>query len=132
MKQLLNKITLRETDKLSEAEILFRNCPQDNLAGHVEQLMNNIRQGKTKLWNVLKDGQEIGFVACEVYNNEFVIVAMHANNSDPFKTVVPAFEESAKNIGCKCLTFSTVRSGLIKQGLNEGFVLSEVVLRKYL
>lgn len=131
--QLLNKITLRECSALSEAEILFRACPQDNLAGHTERIVANIKNGKAKLFEVLKTGNKIGFVCVEIYGKEFVIVAMHTTeHCHACENVLPIFEEWAKTQGCKCITFSTVRPGLITKAQEVGFIVSEIVMRKHL
>jgi hypothetical protein len=133
MNGVLAKIVLHECEQLSEAEILFRNCPQDNLAGHADLISQNIKEGKTKLFKVVKEGREIGFVAVEIYNSEFIVVAMHTNeHCSVFDNVLPMFIETAKQRGCRCVTFSTIRHGLIKQAIKSGFILSEIVMRKHL
>ena len=132
MQTVLAKVVLRESASLTEAEVAFRNCPQDNFANHVSQIVSNIKDGKTKLFEIVKDGSKCGFVAVEIFNGEFVVVAMHAfQPCNVFQTILPLFEDWAKNNGCRCITFSTVRPGLITSAIQNGFQMSEVVLRKH-
>lgn len=130
---ILAKYILKETGKLSEADILFRNCPQDNEVKHASIILQKIKKEIAKLYEITKNGKSIGFVAVEIYENEYVILAMHSTeNCDAFRNIVPSFVEEAKKKGCKCVTFSTVRPGLIIKAQNDGFIISEVVMRKHL
>lgn len=130
---ILTKYTLAETSKFSEAEILFRNCPQDNKAAHADKITRKLKNGEAKLLQINKDGKEIGFLAVEIYNQQYYVLAMSSvEQCDVFCNVVPIFEEYARKMGCKCIAFSTVRPGLIKQSKDNGFIISEIVMRKYL
>lgn len=131
---VLNRITLHECEKLSEAEILFRNCPQDNLAGHVETINEKIKAKTAKLHEVKKGGESVGFLASEIHNGEFYVLALSLNQiCGAFENIVdPLLTVLAKQNGCRCITFSTVRPGLIRQALQNSFIVSEVVMRKHL
>lgn len=130
---MINKITLRTCSQLSEAEILFRNLPQDNLANHTDKIVAKVKAGIAKIYEVYIDNRKVGFIATEVFGDEFVILALHsAEQIDAFFNLAPVIETLAKQSGCRCVTFSTVRAGLIAKGLSNNYQISEVVLKKYL
>lgn len=133
MVAVLNKITLREVSKLSEAEILLRDLPQDNAAGHVAQIIEKINSGLARVYNINNHGEKIGVCVAEIYGKDFVILAMYVSKViDAFKTVYPLIEKLAKESRCESLVFWTVRAGLITNAINDGWRISHVEMRKTL
>jgi len=128
----LEKFTLREVEKLSEAEILFANCEQDNGANHVSILKEKIDNGKAVISQVIKDGKTIGYSVTEIYGDEFAVLALAV--TDPiycFESLFPFWVSECKKAGCRFVSFSTVRPGLIKQSLKYNFKISRVEMRHY-
>ena len=130
----INDFSVSLCDKLSEAEILFRKCPQDNLAGHVEMINEKLRNGLASLYSIKKGDEKIGFFCAEIFDKTFHVLALSANGAcgvfDNIST--PFIEKIAEKSGCACVAFSTVRPGLIKQAIKSGFNVSEIVMKKYL
>lgn len=130
---LLNRITLSECSKLTEAEILLRNLPQDNTAGHVNAILDKINAGIARVIELRKDGRKIGFFVFEVYGNEFWILAMNATQQTKiFETVLSHVQQMAFERKCSKLCFKTVRAGLIMSAMKNGFYISSVELHSNL
>lgn len=129
----LAQIVLRECDKLTEAEIAFRNLPQDFSADHTAQILEKVRNKIATLHEVFDGNNSIGFAALEKYGSELVVLAFLSKQPvDYFNTVAPLIEKLARLKNCNIITHSTVRPGGIRKSLENGFIISEVVLRKYL
>lgn len=131
MNTVLNKITLRECRKLSEAEILLRKIPHDNSAGHLDSILEKINSGFARVLEVNKDGKQIGVCVYEVYKSEFWVLALYSSKViDCFKTIYPTIIEYAKVRHCSVICFKTVRAGLIEASLQNAFYISSVEMRK--
>lgn len=131
---LLNKIVIAECDKIAEAVAEFINCPQDRAAGHVEAIKAKLQTGAARLYEVKVSDKAAGFFVVQIAGREAYVLAMSLSQIvGAFENIVePFITRLARECGCDCIGFSTVRPGLIKQGLQNGFIVSEVVLRRYL
>lgn len=133
MTTILNKITLCECRKLSEAEILLRKIPHDNSAGHLDLLLEKINGGLARVLEVNKDGKQIGVCIYEVYKGEFWVLALICSKPvDCFKTIYPIIIDFAKVQRCSVICFKTIRPGLIDAALQNSFYISSVEMRQKL
>lgn len=96
-------------------------------------------KGFVALWAVLKGGERFGTLTTRIDKDlagdrEFVITNAYIKNFgvDCMKAIMPAIEELARQLKCKCVRFHTVRKGFERKALKAGFEKSEVVYRKAL
>lgn len=128
----LNPLTLRECEKLSEAWIMLAGCEQDQEARHVEIIREKVANGKALVSQVIKDGKGVGFSVTEIWGEEFTVLALAVTDHVlAFETLVPFWISQAKTSGCRHISFSTVRPGLIRQALKHSFKISRVEMRIY-
>lgn len=128
----LETFTLREVEKLSEAEILFAGCEQDQDSRHIDILKEKVQSGKATISQVLKDGKPIGFSVVEIYGEEYCVLALAVTDTiSVFNSLFPFWISECKRVGCRFISFSTVRPGLIRQALNHKFKISRVEMRYY-
>lgn len=130
----VDNIALKETSKLTEAEICFRAIVSDNSVNHLEQILNKVRNGIAKLYEVTRAGKPVGFIAFEIYEGALFVLALHANEQvDAFPNIGDLIlEKIARSHNCNAIDFESVRSGLIKTALLNGYHISAVRMRKIL
>jgi hypothetical protein len=123
---------VRELEKISVATALFHTCEQDDEANHVQLIEAKIKNGHAILEEVFKDGKSVGFSCVEIFNGTLYVLALACHNYiDAFNTLVPVWKKQAVTLGCSSISFQTLRAGLMKTALNNGFKLSSVELRFY-
>ena len=128
----LEIVTLRECEKLSEAWIMFAGCEQDKDANHVDIIKDKVNTGKAVVSQVIKDGKGVGFSVTEKQDDEFTVLALAVSDYVfAFENLVPFWISQAKLNGCRHLSFSTVRPGLIRQAIKNKFKISRVEMRIY-
>lgn len=134
----LNKLALKNTASLSEAEIFLRKIPNDDPVSFVDYVTARIKRGEYHAKDILLSNSKIGLTVyfVEDFGNhrEFVSVATYTNQHAPgfseFWTT--EIERLAHSLNCKSIRFATVRHGLIKLALSRGWNVTEITLRKYI
>lgn len=124
---------LKQVSDPEKASRLFGECKQDAEARHVEEINRKVTSKQAELYQLSKDGKEIGYIAVEQNGSEFWILALAVDES--FKKaadIAKDLEREARNRGLSSIMFSTVRPGLIETMLNGGFTASEIIMRKSL
>lgn len=130
---MLNKITLRATSQLREAEILLAGLPLDNSVAQLTQITEKIYAGKARVYEVKKNEQKIGVAVFEVYKKEFWVLGLICSSRlDTFKTCQDIIPPLARQNGCSEIVFWTLRPGLVEIALKDGFRIAHVELRKTL
>ena len=130
---MLEKITLQECDKLSEAEINFRKIPFDNAPDHTSEIIHKVKHKIASLHEVFEGNNSIGFAALEKYGHKLVVLAFISKQPIAyFERVAPLIEKLAKLKGCDTVSHSTVIPGGIRLSLANGYKITRVELEKTL
>lgn len=130
---MLNQIILKECNKLSEAEIQFRQIPFDNSPDHTSEILEKVRNKIATLHEVYEGNHSIGFAALEKYGGKLVVLAFISKQPVAyFERVAPLIEKLAKLKGCNTVSHSTVRPGGIRLSLANGYKITRVELEKTL
>lgn len=138
MRAGLNKLVLKTTASLTDAEVFLRKIPNDDPVSFTDLVISRIRSGDYQAREIFFGENKIGvtvfFVESFGTHREFVSVATYTNQHAPDfgKFWNDEVNRLARSLHCSSLRFSTVRHGLVQRALTGGWSLVEVTLRKYL
>lgn len=134
----IDKIALLSSADLTSAEVALRQIPNDDPNGcFYKDVLDSVRAGKYQLIEIKVSNERVGFTVyfIETFgeHKEFVSVATWGSAKSTLRfDLEKMFCALAKNLGCQTLRMHTVRHGLVRDALQAGWHVAEIVLRKNL
>lgn len=138
MRAALNKLTLKTTASLTDAEVFLRKIPNDDPVSFTDLVISRMRSGQYQAREIFYGEEKIGVTVFFVESfgdyRELVSVATYTNKHAPgFRDFWKAeISRIARSLSCASVRMSTVRHGIIKLALEQNWQLCEVTLRLYL
>jgi len=133
----LENIALHATADISAVEVGLRRIPNDDPKGtFAPAIIDLIRTGKAKVFEIVRNGAVVGFTVYQIENfgpnyKELISVATHCPHTSNLRYEIEAqLLQHAKNLGCQSIRMHTVRQGLVKEALDNDWHVAEIVLRK--
>jgi hypothetical protein len=111
---------------------IAENIPNDKWQESAHEIIKRIQRGEYQVFEVHENGVRVGFTIYTTENGEFLSVASVAKNEANSMAAewIPIIEQLAKEHNCQSARMHTIRPGLVKSLLSEGWHVSEVVMRK--
>lgn len=131
----LENITIRLSEWSDEIEKWQYLVPFDHPAGFKDYIFREHSNGRVKLAEIKNGDRKVGFLAYQIHcleKREFYVLATFVEDkSIDYTDLIERFTvELAKRYNCVSLCFQTVRAGLIKKQIENGYRIAEVTLRK--
>lgn len=133
---LLAAAVLRPAMWDATAEAWSRLIPHDWPGDHAEELREMVVSGAAEMVEVHTAAGHVGFVVYQVDDSfpqpELIVVSAYGADTEHDLTseVLPQLEKIARSAGCASIRFHTMRAGLIRKAMAEGWRVSEVLMRK--
>lgn len=131
---LLARYVLRPSQWDEQAEAWSRSLPTDAPGCVAGKMAKMVKAGEAKVCDLVADGERIGFVVFRI-SAEHVLHVMAAFGRGPDRenlmdVAMPLLDTLARACECEHIRFHTMRPGLIVKAQEQGFRVSEVILRK--
>jgi hypothetical protein len=114
-------------------EFSARLIPFDNPAYRATQIKQDVESGKSKIVNLFRGNEHLGFLTYEIADDELLVVALYIDPDldKALDAAIPFIDSLAKSNHCKSVRFHTARPGLVVGCAKNGFKMSEIVMRKF-
>lgn len=133
---LLASFVLRPCHWNAQAEEWARLLPSDTPVEHAAVFSELVRSGRCQAFEAVGPDGRVGVIVADVdraYNPpEFAVRGAFSPETGERLTehVLPQIEALARQNGCATVGFHTMRPGLLRKAMAQGYGICEVIVRK--
>lgn len=138
MQSAIEKLSLKLTASLTDAEVYLRKIPNDDPVSFKDYVLSRIKTGEYHACYIHLDNEVLGLQVYRIEDfggyKELVSICTYIEKSflDFSSFWEREIEKLCKHHSCKSWRFHTIRHGLVKKALANGAHVAEITIRKYI